>query len=66
MIIFISDKAASLKKLLTSSGGWGMQVEWQAVGGQREHFDLPLQQKNSQINQCADAIGERQKGLEAN
>lgn len=43
-----------------------MQVEWQAAGSQREHFDLRLQQKNSQRNHCANAIGEYQKGLEAN
>lgn len=67
MIIFISDKAASLKKLPTSCWGGGeMQVEWQAVGVQKEHFDLCLQQKNGQRNHCTDATGECQKGLEAN
>lgn len=43
-----------------------MQVEWQAVGVQKEHFDLCLQQKNGQRNHCTDATGECQKGLEAN
>lgn len=49
-----------------SCGHWGMQVEWQVVGGQREHFDLRLQQENSQRNHCANTIRECQKGLEAN
>lgn len=64
--MFISDKEASLEKFLTVCGGWGMQDEWQAAGSQREHFELCLQQNNTQRNHCADTISESQKDLEVN